>query len=294
MPREGDSKAMDSKQLVVLALQISIIAIVFGFGLKATPNDLLYLLRRPGLLARSLLAVFVIMPIITVLLARTFDFLPTVEIALIALSISPLPPLLPRKEGKAGGVGSYGLGLMATLALLSILIVPAAVQILAYISGRSFEIAPSAVGNLMLKMVLGPLAAGMAARALVPALAARIAGPVNTLALILAALGLLPLLVVALPAMWGLVGDGTIVAMAIFALAGLAVGHFLGGPEPEEAVVLALSTASRHPAIALSIAAAAVPEERFGATILLYIIVTAIVAIPYIRWRKSKVAQRAA
>ena len=47
---------MDLKQLVVLALQISIIATVFGFGLKATIADLLYLVHRPGLLARSLLA----------------------------------------------------------------------------------------------------------------------------------------------------------------------------------------------------------------------------------------------
>ena len=65
---------MDLQQIVVLVLQISIIAMVFGFGLKATPDDLLYLWRRPGLLLRSLVAMLVVMPIVAVFLVWTFDF----------------------------------------------------------------------------------------------------------------------------------------------------------------------------------------------------------------------------
>ena len=60
---------MDLKQLLVLALQVSVACTVFGFGLKMTVHDLLYLVRRPGLLARSLLAMFVVMPVVAVLLA---------------------------------------------------------------------------------------------------------------------------------------------------------------------------------------------------------------------------------
>src|SRR5262245_44833828 len=103
---------MDLKQIVILALQVSIVATVFAFGLKTTSGDLLYLLRKPGLLARSLLSVFVIMPIVAVGLTSLFTFHRTVEIALVALAISPLPPILPGKEDKAGGHASYAIGLM--------------------------------------------------------------------------------------------------------------------------------------------------------------------------------------
>ena len=65
---------MDLKQLVILALQVSVLSTVFGFGLKTTTHDLSYLIRRPGLLARSLLAMFVVMPAVAVLLALLFDF----------------------------------------------------------------------------------------------------------------------------------------------------------------------------------------------------------------------------
>ena len=91
---------------------------MFGYGLRAEFTDLLYLFRRPALLVRSLIAVLVVMPAVAVVLARWFDFAPTVEIALVALAISPLPPLLPTREAKAGGGERYGLGLMVVLALL--------------------------------------------------------------------------------------------------------------------------------------------------------------------------------
>src|SRR5262245_44606724 len=110
---------MDLKQLVILAAQLSIIVTVFGFGLKATTDDLLYLVRRPGLLTRSLVAMFVVMPVVAVVLVRLFDFRLTVEIALLVLAISPVPPILPARETKAGGHSAYAIGLMAMLALLA-------------------------------------------------------------------------------------------------------------------------------------------------------------------------------
>src|SRR5678809_1012081 len=98
---------MTLKQLVMLALQISVVLTVFGYGLQTTRADLLYVVKRPGLLVRSLLSVFVIMPVIAFALARLFDIRHVVEVALVALAISPVPPLLPMKEHKAGGEASY-------------------------------------------------------------------------------------------------------------------------------------------------------------------------------------------
>jgi BASS family bile acid:Na+ symporter len=78
--------------------------------------------------------------------------------------------------------------------------------------------------------------------------------------------------------------------MTIFTLAGLGIGHVLGGPDPDHSVDLALSTACRHPAIALTIATTNFPNERFGAIILLYLLVNAIVGIPYVKWQRRQIA----
>ena len=128
---------MDLKELVMLAFRVSILSTVFGFGLRATSRDLLYLGRRPGLLLRSVIAVFVIMPIVAVVLARVFDFRRTVEITLVAIAVSPSRRSC-RCKGQAGGQTSNALGLMAILALLSIVVVPLSVEVLGrLLGGRS-------------------------------------------------------------------------------------------------------------------------------------------------------------
>jgi BASS family bile acid:Na+ symporter len=279
---------MALKHLVLLAIQVSILSTVFGFGLNATREDLLYLLQRPGLLGRSLLAVFVILPIAAVLLVVAFDFAPSVKIVLVALALSPVPPLLPRKETGAGGQGSYALGLMAILSIVSIAAVPLGLEFLQRVFARELGMSSGTIAGVVLKGTLLPLLAGVAVRALLPEVARRIARPIELIARLLLPIAVLVLFAGAASSVWGLVGDGTVVAMVILTAAGLAIGHVLGGPHPEQSVVLALSTACRHPALALTIATTNFPDRQFGAIILMYLIVSAIVCVPYLTWHQRR------
>jgi len=282
---------MDARQLLLLVLQVSIVSTVFGFGLKATKDDLLYLVHRPGLLVRSLLAVFVIVPIAAIALAQIFDFRHTAEVALIALAISPLPPLLPQREMKAGGNHGYGLGLMATLALASIVTVPLWGEILERLLARPFAASPAAIARVVLIAALLPLVAGTTMRALLPSVADRIEKPVSMIGKILLPLAVVALLAATWRQMWAAAGEGAIVAMVLFVLIALLVGHLLGAPDPDRSVVLAISSACRHPAIALSIASANFAEEHLGGTILLYVIVNIVVGMIYIVWQRNRVGR---
>jgi BASS family bile acid:Na+ symporter len=250
---------MALKELVMLAIQVSILSTVFGFGLNATREDLLYLLRQPRLLARSLLAVFVILPIVAVALAAAFDFPQSAKIVLVALALSPVPPLLPRKEAGAGGQNSYALGMP-----------------------------PGTIAGVVVTGIILPLLAGMAVRTLSPALAERIVKPVALIARLLLPVAVVVLFASAVTSIWALVGDGTVLSMVILTVAGLAIGHVLGGPHPEQSVVLALSTACRHPALALTIATTNFPDRQFGAIILMYLIVSGIVCVPYLKWHQRR------
>lgn len=281
---------MDPKQLVLLVFQVSIIFTVFGFGLKATPHDLLYVLRRPGLLARSLIAMFLVMPVVALALSYAFNFPRLVEIDLIALSLAPTPPLLPGRESRSGGNQSYGLGLMAVCALLSIAIVPVSLTFLGAFLGLPSGMSPAVIAGIVFKAALLPLAAGLLLRALAPAIATRLERPVWILVLILMPLAVAAVLFSTAPAMWQTVGSGAILAFVAFLLIGLAAGHVLGGPDPDHSIVLALSTACRHPAIALTIAATSYPDERFGPTIILYLLLGLVVGIPYVAWQKRQMS----
>ena len=63
----------------------------------------------------------------------------------------------------------------------------------------------------------------------------------------------------------------------------------LGGPDPDDRAVLALATASRHPGVALAIASANFPGQTLvPAAVLWYLIVSALVSIPYLTWRQRR------
>ena len=282
---------MTPQQAIVLALQVSIVVTVFSFGLRTTVGDVLKLARRPSLLGRSLVAMFVIMPIVAVALDLAFELRRPVEIVLVALAISPIPPLLPGRGQKAGGDASYAFGLMMLAALLSIVIVPVAVDLVGRALGKPFAISSGVIAGMALKAAVLPLVAGMVFRAVLPDVAARIARPVELGATALLVVSVLVLLASTLPAVFSLIGNGTIVAMAAFVAVGLAVGHALGGPRADDRLVLALSTASRHPAIAFSIAKANFPDEpSLGATVILYLLVSLLVGIPYQVWQMRRTA----
>jgi BASS family bile acid:Na+ symporter len=276
-------------QVVLLTLQASILLTVFGFGLQATAADVLSIRKHPRLLGRSLLSLFVLMPIVAVAITDTFVLLPSVEAVLLALAISPIPPLLPGRERKAGADGSYGLGLMVVAGLLSIVLVPLTLALLGRYFGRPFSMPLLAIARVVVVAAVFPLITGMVVRVLVPSVAARIAKPVGAVAQTMLVAGVLALLAKALPAALSLVGNGTLLAMAAFMVVGLAAGHWLGGPVPGNRLVLALSTSSRHPAIAFAVVQVNFPgEPNLGAAVVLYLVVSLCIGFPYQMWQRRR------
>jgi BASS family bile acid:Na+ symporter len=149
---------------------------------------------------------------------------------------------------------------------------------------------PAAIASLAMISVLAPLAAGTIVRAVAPAFAERSAGVVSLGARVLLLVAAVALLAGVWRSVWAATGQGAVLAIAVFVAAGLAVGHLLGGPKRDESVVLGLSTACRHPAIALAIASANYSEHRFGGAIILYLLVSAVAGIPYVIWNRQRLA----
>ncbi|MGO9423161.1 bile acid:sodium symporter family protein [Roseiarcus sp.] len=278
---------MTAQALILLALKASIVLSVFAIGLVSRVEDTLFLLRRPGLLLRSVLAINVVMPLVAAAMAWRFDLPVAVEVALVALAVSPVPPLLPKKQIKARGEPSYAIGLLVGAALVAIVFVPIAVELLGLAFQLPVHMNPWPIAKLVFATVLAPLLVGILVRRLTPELAARFARPVGHVANIVLVLCFLAVLMTAWAAIVDLAGTGAFWAVAVFVGVGLAVGHWLGGPEPNDRTVLALAAATRHPGVAMAISSANFPG--FNAVLpafLLYVVAGAVLAIPYVMWRK--------
>ncbi|RZF26898.1 hypothetical protein EVC45_25740 [Paraburkholderia sp. UYCP14C] len=282
---------MNVKALILLVLQIAIAGTVFSYGLQARRDDLLYVVARPGLLLRSLVAMLVVMPLLVVACVYYLELPQPTAVVLTALAISPVPPLLPKKENEAG-VPRYGLGLLVVLALMSIVTVPLSVALFNWLFTLPLAVNPLSIMKIVLTMIIVPLAAGRLVARFASRETPRLLTLVRRLARLMLIVGVIALLAGTWRAIWSSTGHGTVVAIMAFVLAGLAVGHCLGAPEPRHSMVLALSTASRHPAIALAISAANYPGEQFAPTLALYLILCTILVIPYVKWQRSRSAVR--
>jgi BASS family bile acid:Na+ symporter len=286
---------MSLQQLVPLALQISIALIVFSVALQASIEDVTYLLRRPSLLVRSILAMSIATPILAAVIAAIFHLRPELEVALVLLAVSPVPPILPRKGSKAAGNSSYAIGLLAVSAVLAIVFAPLSVMLIARLFGHDVHVPAAAVAKVVVISVLGPLILGVIVRRLATRFAERVARPLSSIGMVLLVLAFIPLLAAMWRAITGVVGDHTLIAVAVFALVSLLIGHLLGGPAPEDRTVLALSTACRHPGVAITIAGAIAPGQRgsISAAVFLAVLVGAVVTAPYAKWRARRHAPKA-
>ena len=270
-----------------LGLVISIVTTVFAVGLGATWRDVAEEFREPSALLRALFAIDVVMPVFALAAVAATNLPGPVKIALVLLSISPVPPLLPKKALKAGGTKGSIIGLLVAAALVALVFVPLAVEGLGNYFGVEAHAPVPLVARVLALTILAPLTAGIVAHQLAPSLADRLASPLARFAGILLLLCALPVIVSQFSNAVSLIRDGTLVVFVLFVLVGLTAGYLLGGPEPQNRTTLALATASRHPGLAISIAALDFPDQKLTtAAVVLYLVVNAIITVAYLQWQK--------
>jgi predicted Na+-dependent transporter len=277
---------------LLLALKVSIAVLLLAIGMGSSLQDVTYLWRRPQLLLKSLLAMYVLVPAAAIGMVATLDLPGGTGAALLVLGICAGAPLLSRKLMKAELDSDFVFSLVVTTSLLAVVTVPVSLRWLQrYLS---FEAAgdPGPIARLIVASFLAPLIAGMAVRAVAPKWADR----VDDLLIRIAGLVLLACTVALLVRGRGLLlelGWPSLGAFAAFVAVSLAVGHLLGGPSAIGRTSLALACGSRHVGLALLVAANA-NNARALTLVAGYLVASALVSIPYMSWRRRVHAESTA
>jgi BASS family bile acid:Na+ symporter len=270
---------MDSSQAQALSGAISVATVifsVFSLALGIRVHQATWLLRRPGLLLRSVVAAMVLVPVVATLLVLALDVREAVAIALIMLGVSPAAPLMLRKARHLSGEEDYAPSLQLVLATLSIVAVPLSLDVVSWIfPTHRASISPWAVASQVGKAQLLPLLAGVALRAVRPAWADRLARPVGRLAAILLAMVVLLVLLLQGKLML-VVGWGGYLAVAVTAVASTVLGLLLGGPLPATRAALAVACTVRNPGLALMIVQLNYPGRGAAPVVLTYVVASAL------------------
>jgi len=262
----------------------TVFVVMFNLGLDMAPRDFANAWRRPALMFKALFAVLVAAPVLAIVVARVLHLPRPAEIGMVVMAIAPGAPIALRRSLAAGGDRDFAPGLQVTIALLAVISMPLSVAALDGLYSASATISPWQLLRQVLLAQFLPLALGVCLGQMHGPAAAWLQPRLSRLGQWL--LGALAML--AIVGFWSvLIATGPPVAIAIVltTLAGLAVGHFLGGPNPATRTAVAISTALRNPGLALLAAALNSAPPGVKATILTCLVVTALTVTPYAIWR---------
>lgn len=268
---------------LLVLLKITVTVIIFGIGLDSTLHDAVRLFREPALLLRSLLAMYVLVPLAAVGLVILLPLPPGAEAGLLVLAVSSGAPLLPRKLLGIGD-GAYTFSLVAVSSVLAVILVPLWLEMLGPLFPRLPRLAPEKAALVLGESFFLPLLAGMAVRRFIPKFAAWTGGRVVGLA----GLAMTLAAVVLLAVNWHVVLEVRwpgIAALALLILIALVIGHLVGGPKEENRSALAVACATRHIGVAV-VVATSLPGVRMAVVISIYIAISVAITLPYTRWRR--------
>ena len=273
--------------ILLICLKLSVVALLLAIGMLSTMKEIRYLWQRPRLLLRSVLAMYILVPLAATLFVTILPLSHGLKLAIFVLAISAGAPLLPKK---LMGLGSdeYVLSLVVTASILAIVTVPAWAAVLGPLFGRESQLSPVNVAMVIAQSFLVPLAIGMVVRWFFPERSLRLADLVITVA----GLVLTVSAVILLATHWQLIakaGWTAILALAGLTLTALVIGHLMGGKEPGERTALAVSCATRHLGLAILVATT-VPGPKAAVFVAAYFVASAVVVIPYLKWQSKAVA----
>ena len=286
------------EKAVFLLIPAALFAIMFALGLGLSWDSVQMVKDRPGLWIRLLLGTCLLVPLVALGLLNlplSHALSGPTRFAIALMAICPSAPLSLRKAGKKGGNKNLAAPLQVSAAALAIVSIPLMAELFTQSFGlQGWEIGPKEVAGQIGQAQLLPLAVGLLVRHRFPDWSKRYEGFFDRLAN-----GMLLLLIGAVLAKTGrllipflvqnLLG---VCVMGVMVIASLAIGHVLAGADPETRTTTALVTSMRNPGLALLLATTYAPGMgALKLAILSYLLMTVLLSIPYLQWRRLVRAQ---
>lgn len=271
--------------LLASVAAVAIFVVMLDLGLGIVVGEFRWVWRNPRIVVRGVLSVLVVVPLIALAVTQIFDLSRATETGIALMAIAPGAPIALRRSLGAGGHVVLAPALQILVALLAVVSMPLSVAVLdEYYAGKAV-IDPLQVMKEVFVAQLLPLSLGMALRRVRPAAAAWIAPRLAPFARAL----LLALTVAVVVDAWQPAvdaGPGAGIAIAIVTVLSLAAGHLLGGPYESARTAVAVCSAARNPGLALVVATLNRAPPAVIAAILEYLVISALLVLAYVIWRR--------
>jgi BASS family bile acid:Na+ symporter len=241
---------------------------MLGIGLQVGAEDLRSTLAARGLLARSLLANFVLVPALGISIVAIVPMPADLATGFLLLALAPGGISALQFTSRAKGALLYAGGVTLVLAVLSIFFAPAVAEL---ILPKSYSLSvpyARALEFLLLYLAL-PLVVGMVAHRLSPRAADKMAKVVTVVASLTFVVFVIYLMGRRKAAIAEL-GPVVVGAMLVFIVGSMLIGWFLGGPGKETRGVLATVSSMRNAALCFLVASRNFPDANVDVAVIAF------------------------
>lgn len=267
-----------SKCIPVVMLTF-VVSSMLAMGLGLTVGQIIAPLRSIRLVLLSLVANFVLMPMVAALLAKLLNLDEPLGLGLLVLGTAAGAPFLPKLAQLAQGNLAFSVGLMVLLMVITVGYLPLVLPLL--LPGVSVN--PAKIASSLFLLMLLPLAAALAVKAKFPTAAGRIKPPLDRISNLSLILVIALLTVVNFKSVLGVFGTRGILAGLLFIAIAYGVGWLLGGPGADTRVVLGLGTAQRNIAAALVVGSQSFKDPKVVVMVVVVAIVGLLILMPISR-----------
>ena len=233
-----------------LGVLIFIITSMLGMGFSLTIPQIMAPLKNRRLVVMSLVANFVLVPILALVIVRIIPLSEGLQIGLILVGFAAGAPFLPKLVQVAKGDMAFTAGLMVLLMVVTIAYLPIVLPfVLTGVQVNPWEIARS-----LIVLMLIPLAIALFIRARYEEVAKGLIPTMTMAANLSLAAMFIGYFVGYFDETFGVLGTGGILVAILLVVGAVVIGYLLGGTDTDNKKVLALGTGQRNLAAAFAIA----------------------------------------
>jgi BASS family bile acid:Na+ symporter len=233
-----------------LGVLIFIITSMLGMGFGLTISQIMTPLKNRRLVIMSLLANFVLVPILALVIIWIIPLSEGLRIGLILVGFAAGAPFLPKLVQLAKGDMAFTAGLMVLLMVITIAYLP---LVLPFVL-TGVQVSPWEIARSLVVLMLIPLGIALFIRARYEEVAK---GLIHTMSMA-ANLSLVAMFIGYFigysDVTYGVLGTGGILVSVLLVIGAVLIGYLLGGPDKDNKKILGLGTGQRNLAAAFAIA----------------------------------------
>lgn len=267
-------------QTLPLVIAIFLATAMFSLGLDLTTRQIIEPLRDKRLVAVSLIANVVLVPLAALGIAGVIPMDAGLRTGFLLYAFAAGVESGPKLVQLARGNAAFAVGLLAIQIVITVAFLPVVITLV----NPDAQVSRANVLVKLLLVVVLPIAIGLYVKARRDALAIRLSPVMHRIAVFLLAVVFVQLIYIHFDALLAVPSAALLAALLLFAIA-FAIGYALGGPKTENRRALAIMTFARNASISMMIAGQVFTGEPKVLVMITVLTILAIVlVVPAIVW----------